>query len=139
MVKSSFYLRRRTVYYLLQGFLPTAMLVCLSWIVLFMHPNDVANRLTIAITFLLTMVFFTGYINSGLPKLSYIKAIDVYLFCSLLFVCLTILEAIIVCALYKIHKKKLEKLDKKESEVSLSFIARKVFCLPKLFCTFLSF
>ena len=97
------------VYYLLQCYLPVAMLVCLSWIIFFLHPVDVANRLTIGITFLLTMVFFIGYINGGLPALSYIKAIDVYLFCSLLFICMTILEAIFVCALYKRYKKKKDK------------------------------
>ena len=108
LITSTFHLRRRMIYYLLQCYIPTIMLVCLSWIIFFMHPNDVADRLAIGITILLTMVFFIGYINSSLPALSYVKAVDEYLFSSLLLICLTVLEGIIVYALYKKHKRTLD-------------------------------
>ena len=142
IVTANFHLRRRMIYYLIQCYIPTVMLVCLSWIIFFMHPNDVADRLAIGITILLTMVFFIGYINSSLPALSYVKAVDEYLFCSLLFICLTVLEGIIVYALYKKQKRMLDRKANKvciHSSIHCTFLRVFIIDIRSLHCTYSCF
>ena len=67
-----------------------------------MDPNEVGDRLSIGITLLLTMTFFLGYINTNLPAVSYLKAIDLYLFVCLLLISFGVFESIIIYALIKL-------------------------------------
>ena len=65
-----------------------------------MDVTIVGDRLTIAITLLLTMIFLMGYINASLPKVSYAKAIDIYLIVSLVMIILAVTEGIVSYCLY---------------------------------------
>ena len=48
------------------------------------------------------MTFFLGYINTNLPAVSYLKAIDLYLFVCLLLISFGVFESIIIYALIKL-------------------------------------
>ena len=59
---------RQMGFYMLQVYIPSIVLVSLSWITFFMEPTDVGDRLSIGVTLILTMIFLLGYINQSLPK-----------------------------------------------------------------------
>ena len=61
---------RQIGFYLLQVYLPCAVLVSLSWITFYMEPKDIGDRLSIGVTLILTMIFLLGYINQSLPKVN---------------------------------------------------------------------
>jgi len=62
------YFNRQIGFYVLQVFIPTFVLVSLSWMTFYMEPADIGDRLSIGVTLILTMIFLLGYINQSLPK-----------------------------------------------------------------------
>ena len=87
---------REQGFYILQVFVPCIILVILSWIIYFMSPDQVGDRLAIGVTLILTMIFLLGYVNGSLPKVSYIKSIDWYMIISLLFISASLIETVFV-------------------------------------------
>ena len=74
---------------------------------------DAGDRIAIGVTLILTMIFLLGYVNSNLPKVSYIKAIDWFAIVSLVMIILSVIESVSVYYLVKIKKrKKLKKVSK---------------------------
>ena len=61
-------------YYLIQVYLPAALIVVISWSSFWLDRGDTDRGAT-----LLTMTMLIVSTNASLPKISYIKAIDVYL------------------------------------------------------------
>lgn len=59
---------RQVGFYVLQVYLPCAILVSLSWMTFYMEAADIGDRLSIGVTLILTMIFLLGYINQSLPK-----------------------------------------------------------------------
>ena len=96
--------KRQIGFYIIHYYVPTGILVCLSWITFFMTPVHVGDRLAIGVTLLLTMMFLLGYINGAMPKVSYIKAIDWYVIVSLMMIVLSVLETVYVY--WSLHKKR---------------------------------
>ncbi|KAK3734541.1 hypothetical protein QZH41_010398, partial [Actinostola sp. cb2023] len=96
VLRAAFKMDRRFGYYVIQTYVPCTFLVMLSWIVFWMGTDETGNRLTVGITTILTIMFLLGYTNGSLPKVSYVKGIDMYLMVSFLFIFLSILECIIV-------------------------------------------
>ena len=100
------YFKRRIGYYIIQFFVPTICLVFLSWVTLFMSVIDAGDRIAIGVTLILTMIFLLGYVNSNLPKVSYIKAIDWFAIVSLVMIILSVIESVSVYYLVKMKKRK---------------------------------
>jgi hypothetical protein len=82
-------------YYLLQVYLPCAILVMLSWIAFWMDKRDTGNRLTVGVTTILTIMFLLSYGNSSVPKMSYVKAMDIYLLSSFAFIFFSLIESVL--------------------------------------------
>ncbi|XP_068673982.1 gamma-aminobutyric acid receptor subunit alpha-2-like [Montipora foliosa] len=95
-VTATFWLQRHVGYYVIQVYLPCSFLVMISWIVFWTNPENGGDRLTVGITCILTIVFLLGYVNSMLPKVSYVKGVDWYLMTSFFFTFLSLLECIVV-------------------------------------------
>ncbi|XP_057291569.1 glycine receptor subunit alphaZ1-like isoform X2 [Hydractinia symbiolongicarpus] len=87
---------RQIGFYLIRLYIPTSVLVSLSWITFYVSPSDIETRLTIGITLILSMIFLLGYSDTSLPKVSYIKAIDWFLIMALLIIVLTVIETVVV-------------------------------------------
>ncbi|XP_066920679.1 glycine receptor subunit alpha-4-like [Clytia hemisphaerica] len=94
---------RQIGFYVLQVFIPSIVLVSLSWMTFYMEPADVGDRLSIGVTLILTMIFLLGYINQSLPKVSYIKAVDWYVIASLFMIVASVIESVLVYWL--LHRK----------------------------------
>jgi hypothetical protein len=54
----------------------------LRWIAFWMDKRNTGNRLTVGVTTILTIMFLLSYGNSSVPKMSYVKAMDIYLLSS---------------------------------------------------------
>ncbi|XP_066907680.1 glycine receptor subunit alpha-3 [Halyomorpha halys] len=110
---AEFYLSRSVGFHLVQSYLPTILIVVISWVSFWMDVDSVPGRTTLGVTTLLAVSsqssvylnFFkwinfiigaepsilSSRIQSGLPQVSYVKAIDVWMgtctafvFCALL-------------------------------------------------------
>ncbi len=67
-----------------------------SWASFWIHEEAVPARAAICVTTILTIITMLGVVNVNMPKVSYVKAVDFYLFVSFLMVFLSLVEYIIV-------------------------------------------
>ncbi|KAF4533236.1 hypothetical protein B566_EDAN005151 [Ephemera danica] len=70
----SFTLRRRLGYYLFHTYVPTCLIVIMSWISFWIKPEAVPARVTLGVTSLLTLSTQHANSQKSLPPVSYIKA-----------------------------------------------------------------
>jgi len=86
-----FRLRRDYGYYILIGFVPSAVTVILSFLPFWVHVHGIPDRISMGFLMVLTTITLIIGVRSVLPKVSYLLAMDVYMgvsglfvFCSLL-------------------------------------------------------
>ncbi|KAI1710131.1 neurotransmitter-gated ion-channel transmembrane region domain-containing protein [Ditylenchus destructor] len=89
-------LRREYSYYLIQLYIPCVMLVVVSWVSFWLDKDAVPARVSLGVTTLLTMTTQASGINSKLPPVSYIKAVDVWIGSCLAFIFSALLEYALV-------------------------------------------
>ena len=66
-------------YYLFQIYIPASLIVMISWVSFWLHRNATPARVALGVTTVLTMTTLMSSTNAALPKISYIKSIDVFL------------------------------------------------------------
>ncbi|CAG2105569.1 unnamed protein product [Medioppia subpectinata] len=78
----AFALKRSLVYYLNQVYIPAFLIVVISWIPFWMDRKDNHARVALGVTTVLTITTLVTNTSATLPKISYMKSIDIYLgFC----------------------------------------------------------
>ncbi|XP_065335734.1 glycine receptor subunit alpha-2-like isoform X1 [Cloeon dipterum] len=93
---AEFYLSRSVGFHLVQSYLPTILIVVISWVSFWMDVNSVPGRTTLGVTTLLAVSSQSSGIQSGLPQVSYVKAIDVWMGTCTAFVFCALLEFTLV-------------------------------------------
>ncbi|XP_060763024.1 gamma-aminobutyric acid receptor subunit rho-1-like [Neoarius graeffei] len=88
----TFTLRRHIFFFLLQTYFPATLMVMLSWVSFWIDRRAVPARVPLGITTVLTMSTIITGVNASMPRVSYIKAVDIYLWVSFVFVFLSVLE-----------------------------------------------
>ncbi|CAG2180916.1 unnamed protein product, partial [Oppiella nova] len=69
-------------FYLNQVYIPALMVVVISWLPFWMDKRDTQARVGLGITTVLAIITLVTNTNATLPKISYMKSIDIYLgFC----------------------------------------------------------
>jgi len=105
-----FYFARSLGYYVIHIYIPSCLIVVLSWISFWLHRDASPARVALGITTVLTMTTLISSTNASLPKISYLKSIDIYLVrynCKFISVRYTIIESSDICGtfdlLFKLH------------------------------------
>ncbi|XP_039638575.1 gamma-aminobutyric acid receptor subunit rho-1-like isoform X4 [Perca fluviatilis] len=88
----NFTLRRHVFFFLLQTYFPATLMVMLSWVSFWIDRRAVPARVPLGITTVLTMSTIITGVNASMPRVSYIKAVDIYLWVSFVFVFLSVIE-----------------------------------------------
>ncbi|KAI3363698.1 hypothetical protein L3Q82_001200 [Scortum barcoo] len=114
----NFTLRRHIFFFLLQTYFPATLMVMLSWVSFWIDRRAVPARVSLGITTVLTMSTIITGVNASMPRVSYIKAVDIYLWVSFVFVFLSVLEYAAVNYLTTVRDGKDRKLREKAREQS---------------------
>lgn len=88
----SFLLERHIGYFIFQTYLPSILIVMLSWVSFWINHEATSARVALGITTVLTMTTISTGVRSSLPRISYVKAIDIYLVTCFVFVFAALLE-----------------------------------------------
>ncbi|XP_070198656.1 glycine receptor subunit alpha-2-like [Littorina saxatilis] len=92
----NFYLERNLGYYMITIYIPSVLIVSLSWVSFWLSVDAVPARISLGILTVLTMTTQTSVAVSSLPKVSYVKAIDIWMATCLCFVFSALLEYALV-------------------------------------------
>ncbi|ELU01183.1 hypothetical protein CAPTEDRAFT_144043 [Capitella teleta] len=88
----SFKMERNIGYFIFQTYLPSILIVMLSWVSFWINHEATSARVALGITTVLTMTTISTGVRSSLPRISYVKAIDIYLVMCFVFVFAALLE-----------------------------------------------
>ncbi|KAG8178534.1 hypothetical protein JTE90_027844 [Oedothorax gibbosus] len=96
-LEKSILLRRRYGYYLINVYIPTSLIVAMSMLTFWIPPDAVPARVTLGVTSLLTVI--TKQYQAGMPNVSYVVALNIWLSTCIAFVFFSLLEFATVVAL----------------------------------------
>ncbi|XP_076845585.1 glycine receptor subunit alpha-3 isoform X2 [Brachyhypopomus gauderio] len=128
-IEVRFHLERQMGYYLIQMYIPSLLIVILSWVSFWINMDAAPARVALGITTVLTMTTQSSGSRTSLPKVSYVKAIDIWMAVCLLFVFSALLEYAAVNFVSRQHKellrfqrrrRKSNKEDVRESRLSFT-------------------
>ncbi|KAL4641643.1 gamma-aminobutyric acid receptor subunit beta-1-like [Arapaima gigas] len=117
----SFKLKRNIGYFILQTYMPSILITILSWVSFWINYDASAARVALGITTVLTMTTISTHLRETLPKIPYVKAIDIYLMGCFFFVFLALLEYAFVNYIFfgrgpQLQKKAVDKAMKTNNE-----------------------
>ncbi|XP_077381099.1 glycine receptor subunit alpha-3 [Festucalex cinctus] len=117
-IEVRFHLERQMGYYLIQMYIPSLLIVILSWVSFWINMDAAPARVALGITTVLTMTTQSSGSRTSLPKVSYVKAIDIWMAVCLLFVFSALLEYAAVNFVSRQHKEllRLKRHPKKSKE-----------------------
>uniref|UniRef100_A0A3P9MUW2 Glycine receptor, alpha 4b n=1 Tax=Poecilia reticulata TaxID=8081 RepID=A0A3P9MUW2_POERE len=125
-IEVQFYLERQMGYYLIQMYIPSLLTVILSWVSFWINMDAAPARVGLGITTVLTMTTQSSGSRASLPKVSYVKAIDIWMAVCLLFVFAALLEYAAVNFVSRQHKeffrlrKKLKEQQRQQQQRAVS-------------------
>ncbi|XP_019325764.1 PREDICTED: glycine receptor subunit alpha-3 isoform X1 [Aptenodytes forsteri] len=133
-IEVRFHLERQMGYYLIQMYIPSLLIVILSWVSFWINMDAAPARVALGITTVLTMTTQSSGSRASLPKVSYVKAIDIWMAVCLLFVFSALLEYAAVNFVSRQHKELLRFRRKRKKNKLVRFLL-----LKKILAFFLSF
>ncbi|EDO43673.1 predicted protein, partial [Nematostella vectensis] len=77
-LEATFKFKRRLGYSIIQVYAPTILIVALSWLSFWISKEAAPARVALGITTVLTIVTLMGSFRAAVPKVSYVKAIDLF-------------------------------------------------------------
>lgn len=91
-----FVLKRDIGYFLIQVYVPSILIVILSWVSFWINVDASPARVSLGLLTVLTTTTMSGGARASLPKVSYIKAIDIWMISCLVFVFASLIEYAVV-------------------------------------------
>ena len=104
-LQASFFLQRQVGFFVLQTYIPSMLIVMLSWVGFWINKNSEPARIALGVTTVLTMTTQLTTSRSNTMRVSYLKAIDVWYSSCMLFVFSALLEFAFVNASSRREKK----------------------------------
>ncbi|XP_059471439.1 glycine receptor subunit alpha-2-like [Neocloeon triangulifer] len=98
---AEFHMQRAIGYHLVQSYLPSILVVVISWVSFWLDVEAIPARVTLGVTTLLTISSKASGIQAGLPQVSYVKAMDVWMGMCTTFVFSALLEFTLVNYLWR--------------------------------------
>ncbi|XP_064638077.1 glycine receptor subunit alpha-2-like [Lineus longissimus] len=95
-LKFIFHMKRAFGYYMIQTYIPSMLVVILSWVSFWLDVRATPARISVGLLTVLTITTQASGVNSQLPRVSYIKAIDVWMSSCLVFVVVALVEFAVV-------------------------------------------
>lgn len=102
-----FNLRREAGYYILEYFLPSIFLVVMSWVSFWIQADAAPARTVLGTSTMLSFITLNGNLMKNLPKVSYVKASEIWFFGGATFIFCSLAEFAFVNVIWR-RKKKLE-------------------------------
>ena len=91
-----FLMRRDLGYYLIQMYLPSGLIVVLSWVSFWINVDASPARVNLGLLTVLTLTTQSTSARAQLPRVSYIKALDIWLSVCLVFAFSSLIEYAVV-------------------------------------------
>lgn len=98
------YITRDPAYYVTKVIVPLSLIVCISWAVFWMDQSNLADRMSISFTGVLTSVAYQYIVSESLPRHIYNTFLDNFVLFSFGLMVLTIVENIFVNVMYTRNK-----------------------------------
>ena len=73
-------------------YIPSSLIVIMSWVSFWLNRGAAPARVGLGVTTVLTMTTLINSVNAALPKISYMKSIDIYLFACFFMVFAALIE-----------------------------------------------
>uniref|UniRef100_A0A8C5WBB0 Gamma-aminobutyric acid receptor subunit pi n=1 Tax=Leptobrachium leishanense TaxID=445787 RepID=A0A8C5WBB0_9ANUR len=118
-----FDLKRNILYFILETYVPSILLVVLSWVSFWISQSSVPARICIGVTTVLTMTTLMMGARTSLPNANcFIKAIDVYLGICFTFIFGALLEYAVAhfCTLHQPGQRHFAKIDQDEDDIDMN-------------------
>lgn len=93
---AKFQLHRSIGFHLVQSYVPTILIVIVSWVSFWMDVEHVPGRVALGVTTLLTISSKSAGLSSETPQVSYVKALDIWMGACTAFVFSALIEFTIV-------------------------------------------
>ena len=81
-----------TLIFIFQVYIPSSLIVVMSWVSFWLNRGAAPARVGLGVTTVLTMTTLINSVNAALPKISYMKSIDIYLFACFFMVFAALIE-----------------------------------------------
>ncbi|XP_067144004.1 glutamate-gated chloride channel-like, partial [Centruroides vittatus] len=87
-VEATLSFRREIPFYLMEVYLPVSLLVIVSWLSFWLDVYAVPARTALGITTILTVITNSSGVKESIPRVSYVKAVDIWIqLCTFLVFC----------------------------------------------------
>jgi len=110
-------LKRNIGYFVIQTFIPSALFVTLGYLSLYISPDAIPGRVTLAMTTILTLTAMFSGIRHSVPKVSYITFLDIWMLTCLIFVNFFMFEFVFVVYLKSIKRETISRTFEKRCRV----------------------
>ncbi|XP_068727269.1 gamma-aminobutyric acid receptor subunit alpha-3-like [Montipora capricornis] len=89
-------IRRRLQHFIMGFYLPCITCTCASWLQFWMDEKDIAGRAGVGTATVLAEIFLLEFSNQGMPKVGYLKAAEVFMVVSFVFIFSALVESAFV-------------------------------------------
>ncbi|CAI5453633.1 unnamed protein product [Caenorhabditis angaria] len=111
-LEAKFFMHREVGYHIANTYVPTTLCVIFSWIAVWLPEEFVEGRIFVSLTVFLTLSAENSSAKDELPKVSYVKSIDIWFGFTSIFVFLTMIQSLVVIYLGQLSKNQRKKLEK---------------------------
>ncbi|XP_022320293.2 glycine receptor subunit alpha-2-like isoform X1 [Crassostrea virginica] len=105
-LKLELYLHRNLGYYIIQVYVPSVLIVILSWVSFWLNVDSTPARISLGLLTVLTMTTQSQGAKASLPRVSYVKAIDIWMSTCLFFVFAALIEFAYVNVLSRVDQRR---------------------------------